>query len=387
MPPGLPRDGADLTQARTTTPLSRGVDMARTRNAKPENFPDPGLCRVSGLHRWLFKGLECWADADGRLEDDPDRIRLEILPADQVDVDDMLQDLEEVAEKIVRYQVGRRRFIQILAFRREQAPHRDEKIKGFPPPPGLILAADGVWIPTDEETVQAGCCTGKTVQARASTEKPVQARAKRASLGSPPDPAPGPDPDPAPGSNPPPTPAQAGGSVAESPGPEENPGETPVPLGETPSGEPGGPAEPDVPPRRVRAKGLSPTQQRRFDRWYRGVGDPAYQGFPRKEAVGAAETVWRRLDPDDDLTEQMCRAVDAQRETDTWRRGIIPHPATWLNQRRWEDVPFEGPVRATGPPVTAAGGPSYKPSGTEWDALADRISKGDIEWTQTTPQG
>lgn len=35
--------------------------------------------------------------------------------------------------------------------------------------------------------------------------------------------------------------------------------------------------------------------------------------------------------------EVVLAAVEAHKKTDQWQRGIIPHPATWLNGKRWED--------------------------------------------------
>ena len=45
----------------------------------------------------------------------------------------------------------------------------------------------------------------------------------------------------------------------------------------------------------------------------------------------------------------MIDAVEKQKKTDQWTRDggqYIPHPATWLNQRRWEDeIPVNAPVQ------------------------------------------
>jgi hypothetical protein len=53
-----------------------------------------------------------------------------------------------------------------------------------------------------------------------------------------------------------------------------------------------------------------------------------------------AQKTWAKLDPDDQLVDRILLAVQQHRATDGWRkeRGkYIPHPATWLNNRRWED--------------------------------------------------
>lgn len=79
---------------------------------------------------------------------------------------------------------------------------------------------------------------------------------------------------------------------------------------------------------------------RRFDRFW--------QAYPKKVGKGAAEKSFGKFKPDDALTERMLRAIEAQRSTRQWKEGYIPNPATWLNQRRWEDevetdLPFSDP--------------------------------------------
>jgi hypothetical protein len=87
----------------------------------------------------------------------------------------------------------------------------------------------------------------------------------------------------------------------------------------------------EAPPhaRRVtRAHGL-----RGFDRFW--------QTYPRKCAKQRAERAFRRLSPDAALLDQICAAVEVQKRQYDWRKEggkYIPYPATWLNDRRWEDV-------------------------------------------------
>lgn len=59
--------------------------------------------------------------------------------------------------------------------------------------------------------------------------------------------------------------------------------------------------------------------------------------YPRKVGKGEAEKSWRKLRPD---LATVLAAIDQAKKTDQWRKDngqFIPHPATWLNQRRWED--------------------------------------------------
>lgn len=67
--------------------------------------------------------------------------------------------------------------------------------------------------------------------------------------------------------------------------------------------------------------------------------DRFWAAYPRKVGKGAAERSFERIRPDAALLDGMLRAVETQRQSDTWLRGYIPNPATWLNQRRWEDEP------------------------------------------------
>ena len=53
-----------------------------------------------------------------------------------------------------------------------------------------------------------------------------------------------------------------------------------------------------------------------------------------------AEKCWRKLRPDAALREKILLALRAQKQSRQWTRDggeFIPHPATWLHQRRFED--------------------------------------------------
>ena len=60
--------------------------------------------------------------------------------------------------------------------------------------------------------------------------------------------------------------------------------------------------------------------------------------YPVHKSRQAAVRAWDRLKPADELIAQMGKALRRQMATDEWKRGVgIPYPATYLNQRRWED--------------------------------------------------
>lgn len=65
-----------------------------------------------------------------------------------------------------------------------------------------------------------------------------------------------------------------------------------------------------------------------------------WQAYPRKAGKGAAWNAWRKLRPEPDLVAKMLASIQAHRNDPQWLKDsgqFIPFPATWLNQRRFED--------------------------------------------------
>lgn len=105
--------------------------MARSRNIKPGFFTNEDLVELNFGTRLLFAGLWTLADREGRLEDRPKKIKIGVFPADNVDVDAMLQELHE-AKFIVRYEVNGSRYVQIVNWSKHQNPHHTEKASEIP---------------------------------------------------------------------------------------------------------------------------------------------------------------------------------------------------------------------------------------------------------------
>ena len=108
--------------------------MARSRNIKPGFFLNDELAECEPLARILFAGLWCIADREGRLEDRPKRIKAEVLPYDNCDADQLLNQLVK-HEFILRYEVDGSQYIQIINFKKHQNPHVKEAESIIPPPP------------------------------------------------------------------------------------------------------------------------------------------------------------------------------------------------------------------------------------------------------------
>jgi hypothetical protein len=101
--------------------------MARSRNIKPGASKNEALAELGPMTQFLFVMLPCFADKEGRLEDRPKRIKAEILPYYDADVDAMLQSLADSEERfIVRYEVDGKRYLQITNFHEHQTPHHKE---------------------------------------------------------------------------------------------------------------------------------------------------------------------------------------------------------------------------------------------------------------------
>ena len=107
----------------------------RARNLKPGFFKNEHLAECSAFARLLFAGLWCVADREGRLEDRPKRLKAELLPYDDCNVDALLNELAE-RDFIIRYEVCGNRTIQVVNFVVHQNPHYKES-------PSVIPAMDG----------------------------------------------------------------------------------------------------------------------------------------------------------------------------------------------------------------------------------------------------
>jgi hypothetical protein len=107
--------------------------MARTRLLKPGFFTNDDLAELPMAARLLFAGLWTLADRAGRLSDRPRRIKAEILPYDDEDVDALLNGLAERGF-IVRYGDAEHRYVAIVNFAKHQSPHVREPVSVIPPP-------------------------------------------------------------------------------------------------------------------------------------------------------------------------------------------------------------------------------------------------------------
>jgi translation initiation factor IF-1 len=107
----------------------------RARNIKPGFFKNEDVAECSIPARLLEVG--CWTlcDRQGRMENRPRRIKMEIYPGDAIDVGPLLDEL--VAHGRIRIYGGEdgKSFIWFPNFKRHQKFHLDEKDSVIPPHP------------------------------------------------------------------------------------------------------------------------------------------------------------------------------------------------------------------------------------------------------------
>lgn len=126
--------------------------MARARNIKPGVFKNELLGSADGDMTNLFIGLWMLADREGRLEDRPKRIKAEVFPYRDIDVDSRLTWLHEQGF-IKRYSVKGIGVIQIIYFLKHQKPHGTERDSVLPDENGMF---------TVHERSKSGCATGRS---------------------------------------------------------------------------------------------------------------------------------------------------------------------------------------------------------------------------------
>ncbi len=69
-----------------------------------------------------------------------------------------------------------------------------------------------------------------------------------------------------------------------------------------------------------------------------------WTAYPRKEAKQNAIKAWNKLKPDDRLQVSIAHALVTAKASEQWRKDggkFIPHAASWINGKRWNDQTAE----------------------------------------------
>ena len=103
--------------------------------------------------------------------------------------------------------------------------------------------------------------------------------------------------------------------------------------------------------------------------------DKFWAVYPRHTAKQDAKKAFLKVSPDDALLNTMLTAVQKQKQTEQWSDPrYIPHPATWLNGRRWEDEPSQGKAS----PIKTVSAAKYQQREYDEDDLEDRLGVNDL---------
>lgn len=292
--------------------------MARARNIKPSIMDNEDLAELDPLDRLLFVYLWMLADREGRLEDRPKRIAKQALSYDRdADADEILQRLAD-GGFLKRYSVNGTPYLQIVNFLKHQTPHGTEKDSVIPDEAGFL---------TVHQRAKNGYATGEVqlVPTSSTVIEAAVAKGYNSALtvkGT---------------SPPPPVNSEATGSEGPADGGQNTliP-DSLIPDSNTPHTPHGG-----------RQRQASPTAH-----------DPPgfvlfWAAYPRKKGRIAAVKAWAKIAPDEALQTVILGALASQRPHLDFRENgrFIPHPATWLNEGRWDDeISLVGAAKPTEKP-------------------------------------
>jgi len=111
--------------------------MARIRYLKPDFFKDEDIKELPPIARLFYQGLWCFSDREGRGEDRPERLRVEIFPYENIDVESLMVLLSKPKNGskrpfINRYETDGHRYYEILEWKKHQKPHHTEKQSVIP---------------------------------------------------------------------------------------------------------------------------------------------------------------------------------------------------------------------------------------------------------------
>ena len=257
----------------------------RIRTVKPEFFKHEGLFDLeheTGLPiRVAFIGLWCLADRRGRFRWRVRTIKTELLPYDDIEFSRVLHALC-TRGFIRKYEVNGEDFGWIPTFERHQIINNRESESDLPERVDFIE--------------DAHACLTREVHARARLS-PLRA-----------------------------------GEEGEGEGEEEREreGKEDIESG-----------VPDSHPKKKFGGEKKSTPQKKGREVVSSRFDQFWESYPRRVGKDEALKAWKKIKPDDDLAQDIIESVEAQKEGQLseklHEKKYIPHPATWLNQGRWQD--------------------------------------------------
>ncbi len=302
--------------------------MSRIRTIKPEFWDDEKLSTIKRDARLLFIALWTFSDDYGVVKGNTTWLKNKIFPYDDIrqsEFNSWIEDLHRI-RVIIPFNANGEQYFYIRTFKAHQKIDRPSKTQKNPDPPSNIIEMSDNF--SDSTNTRRALDEPSTSPRRALDEPSTSLR--RALV------------------------AVREGKVREGNNTTSHPSSTAVDDGGV-------------------AKSF----------------DAFWNAYPRKIGKQAALRAWKRTNGSRPPLKKIIEAVEAQRQSEQWTRDggqYIPHPATWINQGRWDDqveiaVQSDGDrlrmwaedrMRARGDPL-----PPDDRSGIETE---DRMREGE-EWT------
>ena len=69
-----------------------------------------------------------------------------------------------------------------------------------------------------------------------------------------------------------------------------------------------------------------------------------WESYPKKKSKGDAEKAFAKINPDEKLMAAMLAKIERGKKSEDWQKDngkYIPHPATWLRAKGWDDEDTE----------------------------------------------
>ncbi len=107
--------------------------MARIRSIKPEFWTDEKVVELSPFARLLFIGMWNFCDDEGRMVYSPKRIKMQVFPADSIDLTELLEEIRK-SKLVYVYSVDGVEYLQVCGFLKHQKVDKRTKSK-YPAPP------------------------------------------------------------------------------------------------------------------------------------------------------------------------------------------------------------------------------------------------------------
>lgn len=275
----------------------------RARNIKPSFFLNEELSECIPESRLLFIGLWCYADKRGRFKWSPKKIKAAIFPYDNnLDIELCLNELLS-KRLIIRYVVADMVCGVIPSFEIHQRPHHNEV-------ESIIPAIGDAEIKCHEKFLCRGC--DKRKDALENEGLSVDDMKRRTKVES----------------------DNNQGEKSEQPKREALRSDILNPDILIPDKKPSSFLQNDVAV--VSQKSESKSRSKTNDLFFNAF----WSAYPKKVSKQTALKSWQKINPDESLTNLIIEKVNQYKQTDQWLKDggqFIPHPATWLNGRRWED--------------------------------------------------